>query len=365
MKHTLSSFLLFALLILAGCAGPSATTASAQTPDFVYVCNQGEATVSVIDTALNEVVATVDLKELGYPENAKPHHIAVEPDGSFWYVSLISGNRVLKFNRDNELVGMAEMQVPGMVILSPADDKLYIGRSMSAVNPPQSIGVIERSTMEIDEVDVFFPRPHALAVTPDGGLVLSASLAENRMIALNQDTGDGVFTSFDGDIHSLVQFAISPDGRTAIAGGELTSELFFLDISEDGEVSIRGSMEVGDRPWHPVFAPDSRHAYVPNKGANAVSVVDTQAMEVVAVIEGQGMAQPHGSALSADGRFLYVSQQNTGAPMDMSPGATMSGHEGHQMPGMVTVIDTEAREIVKVLQIGMLPSGVGSRGVSR
>ncbi|MBO6575883.1 MAG: YncE family protein [Rhodothermales bacterium] len=360
MKATLTSALLLVCLLL-GCASSAQTVTTVVDTDYIYVCNQGEAKVTVIDAATNEIVDTVDLTELGYPENAKPHHVAVEPDGSYWYLSMISANRVLKFNRDNEVVGTAEFQVPGMLQLSAGDDLLYVGRSMSAVNPPQSIGVIERSTMEVDEVDIFFPRPHALAVTPDGDFVLSASLAENRMIVLDQESGDGVFMELPGEIHSLVQFAIAPDGQSAIAGGELTSRLFFLDLSNAPEVSIRGTIDVGDRPWHPVYAADGRHAFVPNKGADAVTVVDTQEMRVVTVIEGQGMAQPHGSALSADGRFLYVSQQNTGAPMDMSPGATMD-HSGH---GMVTVIDTATNEIVKVFHIGNLPSGVGSRGVSR
>lgn len=359
MKTFLASFLLLTAVVLSGCASASQMTGDAA-PDYIYVCNQGEATVSIIDAALNEIVATVDLKTMGYPENAKPHHVVVEPDGSHWYLSMIGANRVLKFNRANEVVGSAEFQVPGMMALNPTDDVLYVGRSMSAVNPPQSIGVVTRGSMDVDEVDVFFPRPHALAVTPDGNYVFSASLAENRMIVLDQSSGDGTFHSFDGDINTLVQFAISPDGNTAIVGGELTNKLFFLDLSALPEVSVRSEIEVGSRPWHPIFAADGRHAYFANKGANTVTVVDTQTGQISATIAGEGMAQPHGSAISADGRFVYISQQNTGSGgMDMSAMAGMS-HDGY-----VVVIDTATNEIAKVIEVGVMPSGVGSRGVTR
>ncbi|MFT5143202.1 MAG: YVTN family beta-propeller protein [Rhodothermales bacterium] len=367
MKAPLSTFVLAAAILSSGCAGAGQAATNAQaslTTDFIYVCNQGEATVSVIDARLNEIVETIDLKAMGYPANAKPHHVVVEPDGSFWYLSMIVANRVLKFNRDNEVVGSAEFAVPGMMALNHADDVLYVGRSMAAVNPPQSIGIIRRGDMTVDEVDVFFPRPHAIAVTLDGGYVLSASLAENRMVVLDQATGDGTFFDFGGPVNTLVQFAISPDGNTAIVGGEITNKLFFLDTSKLPAISVRSEIEVGSRPWHPIFAADGRHAYFGNKGVNTVTVVDTQAGRVVKTISGEGMAQPHGSAISADGRFVYISQQNTGmagmagmAGMDMPAGGAMNGH--------VVVIDTATNEIAKVIEVGVMPSGVGSRGISK
>ena len=43
-------------------------------------------------------------------ETAKAHHTAVEPDGSFWYVSLIAAGKVLKFDRQNRLVGDVDFE---------------------------------------------------------------------------------------------------------------------------------------------------------------------------------------------------------------------------------------------------------------
>lgn len=38
---------------------------------------------------------------------------------------------------------------------------------MSAVNPPQSFAVLNRANMEVmDEIDLFFTRPHAIASLP-------------------------------------------------------------------------------------------------------------------------------------------------------------------------------------------------------
>ena len=66
----------------------------------LYVPNQDDATVSVIDPATRRLLRTVDLRRYGVGDNAKPHHIQVEPDGSAWYVTLIGAGKVLKLDRE-------------------------------------------------------------------------------------------------------------------------------------------------------------------------------------------------------------------------------------------------------------------------
>ena len=350
----------FSILFLAACS--SAGSVMGQDGDdaeeFVYVTNQGNGTVSVISVATNEVVETVDLTEFGYDVGSKPHHVAVEPDGSYWYVTLITAGRVLKFNRDNELQGAAEFEVPGLLSMDPSSNLLYVGRSMAAVNPPQRIGAIDKTTLEVEEIDVFFPRPHALAVTPDGSTVYSASLAENRIIAYQPETGESTFKTLEGPTHTLVDLEISPDGSVMVAGGEMTGAFFFFDPTMPDELPILEEIQVNAKPWHPVFSHDGSRIYFANKGANTVTVVDTAAREVVKVIEGDGLRQPHGAGLSSDGRFLYVSSNNMGGNH-----ADHMGDGDSSRNGTVTIVDTETLEIVKVLEVGPNAAGVGTRPV--
>ena len=191
------------------CARPASIeqiqTVPSDTTPRLYVANQNSALVSVIDMTSNTVVETVDLQALGFRATAKPHHVVVEPDGSAWYLSLIAENRVLKFDSDNQLVGQIEFERPGMMALDPSSDRLYVGRSMAAVNPPQRIGVVDRATMELDEVDVFFPRPHAIAVSPSGRFVYSASLALNQLGAYDTETDAIELKTLDGATHGLLE----------------------------------------------------------------------------------------------------------------------------------------------------------------
>jgi YVTN family beta-propeller protein len=353
MRRLLSLLLLPALLMLA-----SPAVGQAQSPKL-YVCNQGEATVSIIDMTSKTVETTVDLKERGFSKNAKPHHVVAEPDGSHWYVTLIGANTILKFNRENEIVGrIDDFEVPGLLALHASSDRMYAGRSMSAVDPPKSMGVIDREEMKVmKRTDTFFPRPHPIVVRDDGQHAFIASLATNQLMGMNAESGETKMTRLGGDTQTLVQFAITPDGETLIAGGQKTGQLLLFDASNAPGLSVVDTLDVGKQPWHPVISSDGSTAYVPNKMSHSISVVALDNASVTTTIEGKGLAQPHGTALSPDGRYLFVSNNNrkgTYSPSGDNPDA-----------GTVTVIDTKTNEITKVIEVGTYPTGVGTFGGQR
>lgn len=333
--------------------------AVAEDVDYLYVASQSGPAVTVIDTSTLEVVATIDLVDLGYSPTAKPHHTAVEPDGSHWYVSLISDGRVLKFDRQNQLVGETDFETPGMLSIDPDSDRLYVGRSMAAVNPPQRIGMIERSTMALDEVDVFFPRPHAI-VAAGNGLVYSASLAENRMAALEPAEEGLELIDVPGHhgmdmAHTLVQFALSLDGKTLVVGGEMTGQVLVFDRADPLAPELVETLEVGAKPWHPTFSADGSKLYFPLNLGNGVAVIDTGRWEVVETIEHPALVEPHGSALSPDGRVLFVAGRNTDGSYDAG-----NWHDGSPM-GTVVAIDTSTHEVIKVLHVPPYAAGISTR----
>jgi len=354
----------------AGCASGAPSSAPASTPGtgveaagpFLYVANQEAAAVTVIDLSTNEVAEVIDLEAMGYGANAKPHHVVVEPDGSYWYVSLIAANQVLKFDRDNELVASIEFERPGLLALSPDGEWLWVGRSMAAVNPPQRIGRIDRETMEIEEFDVFTPRPHALAVHPNGGWVYTGSLGENSVVTLDAAEGEAELLRLPGSSqhpHVLVQYAISPDGSTLVATAEMTAKLLVFDLSDPAAPELVREVDVGARPWHPSYSADGREVWFGNLGENTVTVVDTGTWTVSDVIEGEGLAQPHGSAISADGSRVYIANRNEQGDY----GAAGAG--GERPAGSVVVIDRETREIVAVIDTPPYAAGIGLASAPR
>jgi DNA-binding beta-propeller fold protein YncE len=343
-----------------------ATSAQAQRAPArkLFVTNQGGATITVIDERTAQVDTVLDLRRLGFSDNAKPHHVVVEPDGSHWYVSLIGDGRVLKFDRTHRLVGQVTMETPGLLALDPVHDSLYVGRSMTAVNPPKSLGVIVRSRFDsVDEQEILVARPHALAVSVDGRWVHTASLAENQIASVETSTGRVTLTTIPGPARSLVMFAMSPDAKTMVAGGELSNTLFVFDLTRPPPLVPVREIAVEGKPWEARFAADNRTVYLTLLLKNAVAEVDATAGKVIRTLTGTH-AQPYSMALSSDGRRAFVVSQNTGA---LSRG--QSGHEKHGMAGhdskdgWLSVVDLKRGTVSQVLMLGRGPTGLGAIGL--
>jgi YVTN family beta-propeller protein len=359
---------LTALTVLAACApggsgpegpapedhGAHAAGRTTGDPQILYVANQGASRITRIDMRSNTVMDTVDLQELGFSANASPHDIAVEPDGSFWYVSLIADGKVVKLDRNNRVVATASMEVPGMMHIHPSNGMLYVTRSSSAVNPPPRIGIIDRSTMAIEELDVFLPRPHAVGLDHQGAFGYFGSLAENKIAAVNLATEAVSIANLEGPTHALVQFAMAHDGKTLAATAQLTNQVMFFDISAPPAVRLVHATAVNAQPWHPVFSRDGRRLYVGNHGANTVTIIDVATMQVSNVIQGEGLAEPYVAYVSPDDRFLYVSNRNL-------KGTYVSRTKPDLKVGTIVVIDPDAGAIVKVIEVPASPTGMSSR----
>ena len=90
--------------------------------------------------------------------------------------------------------------------------------------------------------------------------------------------------------------------------------------------------------------------FVPLHRDDAVAVVDASTWRVGARITGRGLAEPHGAVVSADGRTVFVSNNNT------SGAYTPSGAD--PKAGTVVAIDVASREIVAVIEVGPNATGL-------
>lgn len=347
-----------------GARGPDGTPPFADVGDGrAYVSNQAAGQVSVIDLNRLVVARTVSLAAYGDPSVANPHDTDVEPDGSAWYVSLIGASRVLKFDATtNEVVAEADLGTmfkPGMLALNAADGNLYVGRSFADATGGRSVYALDRATLAATEAPIPYTRPHPIAVTNDGGYLLSGSLADN-VIASYDLSGDepelADLIEVAGAPKAFVHYAVAPDGSVAALTSQLSQEVFLLDISDPENLEVLGVANVGEQPWHPTYSPDGDRLYVPNRLSHTVSVVDARdpANPVVeATIQSEAFAMPHGSGITADGRYLLVSSRN------------LEGRYTPRYPfgdnanvGNVAVIDTESLEVIKVLEVEEFASGL-------
>jgi YVTN family beta-propeller protein len=329
---------------------------AAQAPEpRLYVTNQDDATVSIIDPATRRLIETLDLRSLGFADNARPHHAQVEPDGGFWYVTLIGAGKVLKLDRANRVVGSVDLEVPGLMALHPTRDLLVVARSMSAVNPPRRLALVRRSDMTLlDEYEVVFPRPHAVVVDPRGNHVYVGSLGENQLASIRLEDGETRLVTIDGPPLTLVQFAVSPDARWLAATAQTGNELVVLDIADPAAPRVAHRIPMNRGPFEPVFTYDGRGVFVTNLDANTVTAVDPATWTVQRVLEHPGFGQPHGVALSPDGQWLFVSNRHqAGGAHD---------HEGQKAlaRGTVAAICVATATVDTVLEVGNYAAGMGT-----
>lgn len=323
----------------------------------IYVANQEVATVSVIDARTNELLETVDMQKLGFSAKCKPHDTAVEPDGSYWYVTLIADGYIVKLDRDDHVVAKAPFETPGLLALDKNSDLLFVGRSMAAVNPPHRIGIIHRKDMSIKEVDVFVPRPHAIAVDPRGRYAYVGSLAENQMAVVDTQTDEATLQQIPGDsTHVIVDWAVSPNGQWLVGSGQMTGQMVVFDATDPLHLKFITMVKVNAWPWHPAFTPDGSEVWVGNQRANSVTVIDARFWKVADVITGEGLAEPHGIAIRPDDKYVYVSNHNLQGTYKPT---TDRGGNG---TGTVVVIDRATRKIVKVIETDRYAAGMSIQG---
>jgi len=341
------------LLVIGGCdgSGPDSPSNSA---NALYVCNQPDATISIIDPASHEVATTVDLTEHGFSKDAKPHHVVVEPDGSAWYVSLIGDNAVAKFNDKNELVGTAEFSSPGMLSLHPTEDLLYAAHTLSEPSVESTVAVIDRSDMTPVEAPLPVPidRPHGIKVSPTGDYAYTSSLTANEIVAIDTETQQVQSpVTLPGPDQFHVQLDIASDGQTAYITGDQGSQVQVLDLQSPTQPTLKDSVTVDGRPWHPQLSDDGSTLYFGSKATNTVTALDTSSLAPT-TLEGRGLANPHGSVLSPDGQLLYISNANPNGSYESSSGEDV---------GTVVVIDPQTRTIQKVIEVGNEPAGLNTR----
>lgn len=378
--------------IEAGARSDQGTVPFADAQALVYVCNQLANRVAVLDADRRQVIRYVYFDALGEGTDAKPHHTAVEPDGSAWYVSLITGTdggSILKLNTDLDLDpadpayllaretppdGEPTFQKPGMLWLDASSQYLFAGRSFSATGS-QNVARLDRRTMALEEFALpQTDHPHAIATSQDGQYLLSASLANTppTMTVLDAETGDFVDQeAVEGENLAFVHYGISPDGFTAVLTSQTSAELFFLTLdAATGTLDIDERTTVGMQPWHPVYAPDGSRVYVPNRASHTVSVVDASTKGVIDTYANPSggevlFSEPHGSGITADGRYLFIANRNTqqipDAPVRQPPYPFQDG-EGNAIPathyGFVDVIDTQSGEVVASIPMGQWASGM-------
>jgi len=259
---------------------------------FAYVSNYGSDTVSKIDLATNTVAATIIVGD-------GPWGLAINPLGTFAYVSNDLNGTVSKIDLATNTVvtTITVEQWPWYVGINPAGTFAY---------------VTNRSNNIVSKIDLATNAVTSFTI-PNPSCVL------NQGFPCNSNFG----VAFNSD--ATFAYVSRPDKGTVAK----------INLNDN---SVVNTITVGSSPQGLAINPSGTFAYVSNYASNNVSKIDLATNTVVATIPVGSL--PYGVAINPSGTFAYVSNR------------------GSTDPGSVSKIDLATNTVAATIPVGSLPYGV-------
>jgi len=258
---------------------------------YVYTGNYDNNTVSVLDTATNQIVGNP------IPVGEAPSTLAVTPNGKTLYVGDESDNNLRAIDtRTNQVVATLPLTYEGVdreasvIAIAPDGKTAYVSSyGLDAVL------VIDIQTNQISGSPILLGgTPWGVAFSPDGSVAYVTNLDDGKIEVISTATRQVVGAIPVGI--EPINLVFSPDGRTAYIANE-----------GDGTVSIVDTATrqvVGDPIAVIAVTPDGSKVYVSNEADDTVTAINTATRQPVATIPTGD--EPFEMAVTPDGKSVYV-----------------------------------------------------------
>ena len=328
------------MAILFGCL--LATSAHAQR---AYVSNEDGNSVSVIDTRLEQVVATIDVGK-------RPRGLKLDRAGARLFVAVSGLPKCPPTVPDEECAKRKrDLAADGIAIVDTQSHKVL--RVLAAGSDP------EQFDLSIDETRLF-------VANEDAGRVSVVEIESGKLIA-SIPVGiepEGV--------------AVAPNGRWVFVTNESDHAVSVIDSRS---LKVVKSVPVGQRPCDIAFAPDSGVAYVTGEFDASLYRIGVQGDEpAVRVLQMRKEARPMAVVLDAGRKRLYMSTGRGGTiavvdvtqaprlvteiPVGTRPWGIALSADGHRLytangpSNDVSIVDTAALNTIRKIPVGRSPWGV-------
>lgn len=267
----------------------------------IYVSDEADGDLTILDSASNLVVDTIHLGK-------RPRGIHASPDGKQIYIA-VSGSPIAGPNVDESTLPPPDRSADGIAVFNVAQNKVV--RTIDAG-----------------------PDPENFDLSADGKL-LYASNEDTQAVAIVDVASGKVIKSLPmGDQPEGVK--VSPNGKFVYVTSEGSGTIAVLDTAAGKVIT---TMKVGHRPRNVAFLKDSSKAYINAENDGAVVLVDAvhhKMLKSIAIGEA-GKVKPMFVLLSADDARLFIS---TG--------------RAHQ----VCALDTKSSKVGTCVEVGARPWGI-------
>jgi YVTN family beta-propeller protein len=265
-----------------------------------YVANRAAGVITVVDTAVNRVTATVPVVQ------GPPQYLAFSPDGRTVYVSIWNDARTVAAigvldTTTNAMVATVPVRTrPFLAAVTPDGRQLYVPNHDSG-----TVSVVDTAALRVTGEIRVSPDPHWVEISRDGKRAYTADHESNRVSVIDTATGSVVAEVPTGrSPHSLAVHPTRPLAAVADYGSDTVT---VIDTDTDRAVA---TVPVGRGPQDVTWAPDGRFAYVACADADVVAVVDAATLSVTATLP-VGDA-PTSVAVQPSGQEAYVTNLHDG-----------------------------------------------------
>lgn len=361
------------VVLLAAASGPlgaqTTTQPSAQTPFTLYVTSESGDIVTRIEVGPDGWRKVREISVGVMPDIDGPHHIAVSPDGRFWYVSIAHGTpfgSVWKYATGSDsIIGRVGVGMfPTTIGLSPDGDWAYVPNSdfhgdrghlnsVSVLYTPDLSQLTEIATCDM---------PHGSRYNHAGTAVYIACMMSDEVVTIDPGTFGIARRAALGSGHPMSMAEHSamaagaasstmpgqnPDCLTTYVSVSPDDRQLYLACNHSNELQVRDAQSLalirrlptGAGAYNVEPSPDGRWVVVTNKKNQSVSIFDTRTWAETRIATTKRI--PHGIAFSPDGRYVFVTQESVGAD-----------------PGAIDAIDLTTLRSVASMPIPLQPTAV-------
>ncbi|EWY41056.1 membrane protein [Skermanella stibiiresistens SB22] len=312
------------------------------------------------------LLTAIALPAMSHPAGAETIYVSNEKDNT---VSVIDGE-TLKVTAT-----IKTGRRPRGIVLSTDMTKLYV-----CVGDDDRVDVVDLNTRKVIGRLPSGPDPELLALHPDGHHLYVANEDDNMVTVVDVDTKKML-----NEIQVGVEpegMGISPDGTLLVNTSETTNMAHFIDTKSR---EIVANVLVDSRPRVAEFTPDSKQVWVSAEIGGTVSVIESGGKKVIHKIrfEIPGVSnesiQPVGMKFTKDGKRAFVALGPANRVAEIDP-ATFEVKKyylvGQRVWNLalgqnetrlyttngvssdVSVIDLEREKVIKSLTVGRAPWGV-------
>lgn len=292
------------------CLGLSAI-AVAQSRPALLVVNQGDATVSIVDTTTAKQVAAIPEEVSG----VHAHEAAVSPDGRTAYLPVYGSTGVGKPGIDGHemlVVDLASRRIthrvdfghgvrPHCVLYDRASGMLYVTTELD-----NAVTEIDPKTLKIvGRVPTGQAQSHMLALSHDGRRGYTANVGPGTVSVLDMAARKTIAVI---PISAETQrISISNDDRMVFTSDQTEPRLAVIDAATN---KVKAWVALPGPGYGTAPTPDGRSLLVAVPAAGQVAVVDLGTLRVVRTISVP--SAPQEILVRPDGKVAYVSCNTSG-----------------------------------------------------